>query len=126
VKRIQSLLVINEVLHAAQTSSHSADRLVDCALDVDDVVGRVPLRSILGIWRVWKTSHGLAKHTEVFIYAMRIAKRLLMDHAKCVNHRIVLIAIGESSPAHIVVVHEAGHQLGPRLRLLIVTHFQLR
>ena len=77
VKAVNSFLVLNEVLYAAQTLAHTPDRLIYGDLHVHDFAGSMSMAAILAIWRVCETR----ENVDVFA-CTSLTERSLMAHAK--------------------------------------------
>lgn len=73
---VDSLIVLDEVLHAAEARAHATDRLGDRYVHFGDFAGAVAVACGL-IWRVYK----VRENVEVFPRTCR-AERSLVAHAK--------------------------------------------
>lgn len=116
---VNSLLVIYEVLDAAETVSHSAHGLGYRIMNFHNVARALAVSSILAIRRVCNT----CENTKMLSHAV-LTKRSLVHHAKSSNHVFVLIAVRQTRAAYVVRVHQPAHHLYSGLVLMFVTHFQ--
>jgi hypothetical protein len=77
VEAVNALLVLDEVLHAAQTGSHAANGLTDCNVHLHNLAGAVAVRVVLAIWRVCEA----LENVDMFARTS-LTERSLMAHAK--------------------------------------------